>query len=357
MSTLGTPWNTRTALSPLYCPIPHVTPHPAFDEVKQRCITWLNEYGILDDPEHRKRVLGTEAAYMTCLWAPNGTVDLLSVSAQWVYLGFAIDDARFDDGPIRGRADLFLPMIMDVLQGLDYPEGATTDDPYVAAFQDLGRRVREVSEPEVARRWVEGNHAWFFGASAMVAHRQGGTLPTLESYMNIGPRDRGIRTCVAAIEVAEGTGIPAAELDTPAMRAAFQAASLTVTLSNDLFSYRREVEQEALESNIINIIAHQHNVLVEVATEQALRLRERFLALYLALRDQMLPQVGERSVRYLRQLDRFVRGDAQWSAEVPRYRGGTLGTEPVELDGEFRDVPLEPPFPAVAWMWAPLGCP
>lgn len=73
------------------------------------------------------------------------------------------------------------------------------------------------------------------------------------------------------IELAEGTCLPDAERESPAVRAVTQAANMLVTIGNDLFSLHRETEHDVLESNVVSGLQHERDRTTEQTPETAAR--------------------------------------------------------------------------------------
>ncbi|MGW7383103.1 terpene synthase family protein [Streptomyces sp. NPDC054794] len=170
----------------------------------------------------------------------------------------------------------------------DHPEGPG-GDPFSIGFRDLSTRARASAPARVVRRWVEGHMEWFFAVACLTAYRTSGTMPSLSDYVNLGPRDRAMNLTGSLIELAEGTCLPDAEREPPAVRAVTQVANMLVTIGNDLFSLHRETEHDVLESNFVSVLQHERDCTTEQAVRDVVALHDRLMCRYLTLREEIEP--------------------------------------------------------------------
>ncbi|MCS7483773.1 hypothetical protein ACFFQW_46415 [Umezawaea endophytica] len=344
----------RTAapeVPPLYCPLPSAV-HPLAADIGRRSIAWLDELGVLEQEGLRENLIRTRAAEWACRIAPFGNEERLQIVSDWTHLGFAIDDCRFDAGALVGQPEVLIPLMMRLMPNLDHPEVAA-DDPFSAGFRDLSARARAAAPAAVVRRWVEGNMEWFFAVACLTSYRVSGSMPSLADYVNLGPRDRAMRLTGSLIEIAEGTYLPDEDRERPEVRAATQAANMLVTIGNDLYSLSKETEHDVLESNIVGVIAHEDGCDAPEAVRRTVALHDRIMCRYLRLRRGIEARGSEPVRRHLSQLDHLVRGNLEWSAHVPRYRGAEHGER---TSSPWADVPSDaeptaPPIPGIAWWW------
>ncbi|MFI9232668.1 terpene synthase family protein [Streptomyces rimosus] len=346
----------------LYCPIP-AAPHHETAGIERRVVEWMARFGFCDNDFHHAQVLANRTAEWACRIAPDGSSRLLQIGADWSCLGLLLDDVYLDGGLFSRHPERFLPMAVQVIHGADHPE--TTDggkaDPYTVAFGEVSYRYRRHATGTVVRRWVDGVAEWFLAACVGMGQRASGTVPSLEEYFVIGPRDRGTKASIAVIEMAEGTSLPSEEAETPRIRALTQVASALVTFANDVYSYHREVKEQSLESNLVGILEHELRVPPQEAMTRAAALHDRLMCLYLALRERIARRATPEVRCYLGQLDHFIRGNLDYSAVSPRYRDDPgAAPDPAPAFGVWADSPsdgsLEPlPLRTVAWWWDQLS--
>lgn len=220
-------------------------------------------------------------------------------------------------------------------------------------FHGLSTRARASAPARVVRRWVEGHMEWFFAVACLTAYRTSGIMPSLSDYVNLGPRDRAMNLTGSLIELAEGTCLPDAEREPPAVRAVTQVANMLVTIGNDLFSLHRETEHDVLESNFVSVLQHERDCTTEQAVRDVVALHDRLMCRYLTLREEIEPTATAAVRRHLRQMEHLVRGNLEWSVRVSRCHDGRA-VEPVM--SPWSRTPSDgrssaPSIPAVAWWW------
>jgi Terpene synthase family 2, C-terminal metal binding len=347
-------------MPPLWCPIPAAA-HAAWQEVEQRSMRWMNQYGFCDDPARRSRVLATRAAEWSAQVAPNASPEGLQVLSDSVYRDLMFDDEILDhDNPSDADPTRVLSYVQNLTHVMNHPEAGPGPDPYLQTLHDVARRWRSFAYPTALRRWIEGHTTWLYAAAAVIGHRARGTLPDLDEYMIIGPPDRGNTMSIAGIEMAEGTALGTAEMENPKVRAVTAAAGVVVTFDNDLFSYSREVVRGTPESNIVGVLRHSRRLTVQAAVADAVQLRDRIMCLYLTLRDQIRPRASSDLGAYLDQLDHYIRGNVDWSLTAPRYQTKSgrsqlrAPAQPPYADGPSDGSLAAPPIPAIAWWWENL---
>lgn len=334
----------------LYCPLPEER-HPGRDLIARRSVEFLTRIGLCADVDGHALVFANRATDWCCRVAPRSTVERLQVVSDWVHLGFLIDDQRFDKGPLIRSPGRLVPMMMQLLQALEHPEAGPDGDPFAAGWRDVSRRVRAHAHPAVARRWADGNLDWFFAVSCLVGHRVAGTMPTLDQYVNLGPRDRGMRLVGSLVEIGEGTNLPDTVREEPAVRAFTQAAYLLVTIASDVFSFCKESADQVLESNTVGVIRHARGCSGAEAMQATVALHDRVMCRYLRLRDVVGADAGPALQVHVRQMDRLVRGNIEWSATTPRY-AQTRRSERVTSEVPGDDAPGPPGLANIDWWWA-----
>lgn len=349
----------RAQIPPIYCPIPSAI-HPRWKDVESRTMSWLAGYGFGVDEHQRAYLAATKSSEWCCRIAADGIERLLEIFVGWTYIAFMFDDVYDSGRRSRPISDL-LATAGEWLGALSSPEAPPAkDNRYASALHDLGLRVRAEAPGELTQRLISAHFEWFLGMTFMMGHRLDGTTPTLDSYVHMAPRDRATKLAVTLIEIAEGTLLGGSELASPPVRAISEAADLIVTCDNDLFSYQREAAHEALESNMVNTLAHEHRCSLEEAILRTVALRDRVMCLFLKLRDQIGQHASAALRRYLTQLGHLIRGNLDWSLTVPRYYTEVDGEPVPSLDSyQWADRPsdgsLDPlPVPSIAWWWDQL---
>jgi hypothetical protein len=355
--------DSRFKLLPFYCPIESAI-HPKVDVIEQRAIAWIDQFHFYDNEAERAWMLGTNSAEFYARFAPDGIEDNLLIAAQWVYWGFAFDDARCDNGPLSARPEKFLAMAGPLQRALEVPHAQLRNsDPFAAALQDIGRSFQKCATPVQVRRFTEAHRAWLFGVAWQISNRVRNHMPSLDDYTAMRLNSAGGPPTLAMLEITNGMEVPAQEMDSPTVRALTEMPCLIAALDNDLHSYRKEVHQQQTDQNIINVLIHRNRCTVEQALTDAVAMRDRMMHLFLRLREQTFPRASQELRSYLTCLGHAIRGNTDWGLRVPRYTSLSDPTAPPAQGQGFTprwtDEPSDPstaplPIPAIAWWWEVL---
>ncbi|GAA2522451.1 terpene synthase family protein [Streptomyces longisporus] len=334
-----------------YCPIEPAV-HPEAAQVDEAARRWAKELGIGSG----RRQETSDYGQMVCRWAPDGDRELLDLATRHAYVTFALDDLLFDSGPICRNPDQVSLLTGRLVRSLTSPEaepppsGFPQLDRAVAAQRACSAEIRAKCQPDTVRRWIDSMVEWYVGALSVVAHRQMGKVLGFRDYLNLGYMDRAIRYCVVVIQIAEGTALPNAELESPLVRAVTEAAYLLVTVDSDLYSYKKEALEGTLEMNVVSALMQEGHS-AEYPVRRAFELRNMVMGLFMQLIRQAGAGASAELSRYLRQLEHLVRGNLDWGLRAPRYdvQGDAV---PFRLVAAPRPNPLVPStLPEIAWWW------
>lgn len=357
--------DTELEFLPFYCPI-ESTIHPRADEVERHAVEWIDRFGLGRTETERRRILGTRSAEFYARFTPQAIVENLQAAAHWVYWGFAFDDARCDGGPLSTRVGEFLPMACRLQRVLEVPhEPVPDDDVFAVALRDIGQRFRECATPVQVRRFNEAHRTWLMGVAWQISNRASDYMPDLDEYVSLRMCSAGGPPTLAMLEIANGTEVPARDMDSLSVRALTEMTWLVAALDNDLHSYQREMSGGYTEQNIINVYLHHDSCSVGEAHERAVALRDRVMRRFLLLREHLLLTAGPALETYLRGLGHAIRGNIDWGVKAPRYTGledsathrdeELSGRRPGWADGPS-DTTVQPPgIPAIKWWWDPVG--
>ncbi|WP_354639125.1 terpene synthase family protein [Kitasatospora camelliae] len=339
--------------------------------------------GFCEDPERRRRITGMAAHEFVCRIARDaeGTVGLELVS-QWLCSMLTLDD-EWDAGRLSRDPARMLTTVTRLLMVINSPE-ALRDDPdlYLASVRDVFQRARLWAPAEAVKRWADSQLESFMGAACVVAHRADARTMSLDDYLTVGPLDRGTRSCINIIEVAERTAVPQSELDTPRVRALTQAAKFLVLCAADVYSYRRESSQGALESNIVDVLQRHHGTSQRQALLDAAALHDRTMCLFLKLSERTEKHASHELRRHIRQLHNLVSGNLEWGSTSHRYTADPAETLAAPIGGAEGGAPAgstggpgsagharppavraerpsdgrlsAPPMSAISWWWDQL---
>ncbi|MET9324810.1 hypothetical protein ABZX75_32365 [Streptomyces sp. NPDC003038] len=347
-------------LPPFYCPLDRDLVHPEAKEVEARAVEWLDAFGLYPDPVERAWGLATHSADFSCRIIPRGEVEPLLLFTEWNYWANAVDDWQ-DSGSGDVRTAAIAEHGVRLLRTIENPGAAVLPDgPMTRALADLVRRTHALLTPFELRRFIEGTRDWLLGAAWQAAQAERGTMPGLNDFAAMGPLANGTRFSLTWSDVARGVRLPADVLYAPALQALTDAAGFVVSADNDLFSYDKDDHLEPWEVNLVNVIAHQEKCPPAEAVRLAVALRDRVMALFLRLREQLAAEADAHLARRLEAMGHYVAGCIAWQSRAPRYASPRNRHE-LPLPGagfaiRYTDTPsdagTEPPaLPALAGWW------
>ncbi|MFE1321690.1 hypothetical protein [Kitasatospora phosalacinea] len=344
------------AIPLLFCPIPSSL-HPDHEAVGKSTELWLDTMGFTEDAERRKRLLAIGAHEFVCRIARDAeSTTGLELASQWLCSMLTLDD-EWDTGRLSRDPSRVLTIAATLLAVINSSNSHPSEaDRYVASVRDVFSRARAWAPALSVKRWADSQLESFMGAATIVAYRTERRSMTLSEYLTIGPLDRGSRSCIELIEVCERTAIPQSQLDSPRVHALTQAAKFLVLVAADVYSFRREDDHGALESNIVDVLQRHLACSQEQALLEAAALHDRTMCLFLRLADRTSRRAGAELQRYITQLSNLVSGNLEWGFTSARYTERTPGSLPAaeraERPADGRLTP--PPYPEIAWWWDQL---
>ncbi|MFI9381535.1 hypothetical protein [Kutzneria sp. NPDC052558] len=345
-------------LPPRYCPVPVAT-HPDADLLESRGADWLSRYG-LGGP----RLWANDCAGFYGRIMPAAATERLQMAVDWCFLMFAFDDINCDEVAPSTAGRQFVDIATRVVRALEVPDARLDGDVFLEPVRDLARRAHKFGTPTQVRRLVEGHRAWYLGVLWELRCKLADVTPSLNDYAHLRQHTAGGLATTSWIEIVDGAEIPAAELDSPAVRALSELAFTIAAFDDDLFSYgketwfaRRETTPSDCKLNLIDIMAREPGV--ENALAESVELVNRMTYRFVQLRDAVLPSASEPLRHYLDCLSRLLRGNLEWGLQAQRYRNPD-GRSPdaVHTVGSWTsrppaDAEAPPAIPSATWWWDP----
>lgn len=346
------------ALAPVYCPIESVV-HPHIETVEARALKWIDGTRLCDTDEQRAWLIGTQSADFFGRFAPHADVEPLQATVNWCYWGFRFDDA-WDEHPDPEPGE-FLEAAGRVARALEVPQRIHAEDPFCAALQEIAAEFRQHGGPVRLQRFAQASRAWLYGCAWQVGNIARGYKPGLDEYLTIrGLAVAGLPT-FAMLEIANGLDIPAREMDSPAVRALTEMATMVAAFDNERHSLPKEVYRRQIGEDVYSTIMREYDCKIYEAADLATAFRDRILQRFLFLRDRIMPKAGDDLRVYLNGLGYGIRGNLEWGIKVPRYFAlsgapGALPSQHMEwAEKPHDDDPAPLPFPSIAWWWDDLA--
>ncbi len=178
---------------------------------------------------------------------------LLVVGAfsQWL---FFLDD-QYDDDPTLGRDVSASRAVMAASFAVLCGACDVARTPFERYTLHLRGKLRAVASQAWMHRFLGEVEAYLFAGSLVAMdHWSHDRVPSLAEYVPMRMHDSAVFPAFSMIELATGMELVAAQLADPALIAMQAAAVRHIALSNDLFSYQKEVLVSGTSCNLVAVL-------------------------------------------------------------------------------------------------------
>jgi selina-4(15),7(11)-diene synthase len=343
--------NSMAPVPTFYCPVDPAGVHPDAAEIDRTAVQWLHDMKLGASEAHRKRLAHANFGLLSALSTPRGLRDRVQWAADFLYWGFALDDAR-DEPKEPERVEKVIAHVNKLHRILEAPGSRLLDDdPLAAGERLLQNRLEQFASPTQIRRYQEGMRAYYFAVLWEVTSRSGSTAPDLDTYSAMRMKSAGHPPMTAMLEIINGYELGDQEIDQPLVRALTEINWLLVAWDNDLYSYRKEAKQFSTGNNLVEIIAQTHDLPIPKAIEEALGLRDRIMCLFMRLRERALEDASPSLCQYIGDLGVWIRANIEWGTSSKRYAMSPEAphTAWTDMPHDVDESPI--PLSSIAWWW------
>jgi hypothetical protein len=276
---------------PVFCPIEPV-PYPDPTAFLTATTAWVNRFGLAEDPHYLRTSAITGVAMATHFY-PDVPSERLQDMCNYSAWAFILDD-MIENGRLGERTCDVVPALAAFVRSTEVPAARLLgDDPLDTAFASMISDVRRWASPVHLRRFTDSFRAWMF---SFICERSMDELRLpldLNVYLPLRLSCAAGAQAVAMGEMCHDLELPARERDLPAVIAVFEAAMLVGALDNDRYSRVKSLRGTENSTDIFTVILDQHpDYTFARALHDGVALRDRCLAVYLRLRDQLLGQAS-----------------------------------------------------------------
>ncbi|MGO4292422.1 terpene synthase family protein [Chitinophaga sp. RAB17] len=306
-------------------------PHPQSGEIIRIAQQYCEEHGIwCDNAKH----------YITCelYLYPDAQFDRMLAMVENNAIDYYLNDVVGRDlfGHLKATEQLEARNLMKRMASVDHhlllPADAT---PVEKANVEILQFMKETS-PAV---WFE-EFMQLYCYHIDVTHRDGnsdalGHIPTVEEYIDLRCHTSGMHHIVLLIEYAEGNFLSkewcaAAGIDDYLRRVNFLTAAFGC-LSNDLFSFEKEVIDNSTDANLLMAVALNHPAYTfNEVIGSAAKIVQDILIELLDLIDKINGQLSKASAadadktarlnKHLKGIDKCVQASWLWQVYTKRYK-------------------------------------
>ncbi|QYT04654.1 hypothetical protein H0G86_011558 [Trichoderma simmonsii] len=255
---------------------PAINPH--YQGGKAEADEWFKELLQLTGKEEKK-FNKTDFGFAAAVWAPSAEKHRFRTAVDWANWIFYFDDRKFvtiptirqvthirptefDEGPLANdpvKAQEEVDCILAILD--DNGPRVQADKPLRYAFQAIWDRIKTSDTPEVRERWKDSHKIYLEGLLYQSKLSKSSAAPalTVDQYMSYRRRTIGVVLAIRLVEFAEDIKLSQTQMDHPSLQLCTSIIVDLVILSNDILSYKKEVELNDAGNNLITILK-AHNL-------------------------------------------------------------------------------------------------
>lgn len=315
-------------IPPLHCPIPPLVSNHV-EEVDERTIEWACAHGLVSDDREKHKLREGKFGWFGARVHPHDSFDELSLVTDWLTWLFYHDDIWCDDVATKRRGDLrrFIAAhqrFIDILNGMTVR--TERYGPLESSLADIQRRLLERTSIDGSQLFIRSVKDYFEGNLWEVSNHTQGIIPDMTTYLKMRPFAGGVNTC---LEI--GCIVTQIRL-TPDVREHLYVRQLTLlanncaTWINDLFSLSKEI-REGNMSNLVVTVRNERQSSLQAAINTVAEMCNAEIRAFgtLLSRFSDTPSLrfhrGTHLQRYIALLERWIRGNLDWSIETKRYSG------------------------------------
>ncbi|KAL6852143.1 terpenoid synthase [Trichoderma novae-zelandiae] len=258
----------------------------------------------------------TDFGFAAAIWAPSAEEDRFRTVVDWANWVFYFDD-QFDEGhlandPVGAQEEV--DAILAILD--DEPSDTHADKPLIYVFRSIWDRIKMGAAPDLRERWKEAHRKYVEGLIYQSRRTKLGfaAAPTVDEYMSYRRETIGVVLAIRLVEYAENIKLSRTQLDHPSLQLCTRTIIDLVILSNDILSYKKEVELDDAGNNLITILKAQHLSDQEAMDEIGRMLDACYETWYSALDE--LPawgaEIDREALRYLDACRNVGLGNLHW---------------------------------------------
>jgi len=310
------PWiDAIHALPDLFCPF-ESRANPWVDQAHEQSLRWALTLRLVSDANALEKLEGARLAHLEARAFPDAPSEALTLLAKWVTLFCAIDD--YVEGSHLGTLELsaFLSRALAAFAG-----EADGTHVILAAFQDFGQALEEVTGPEVKRQFGRELQRLFSAYVWEEINRQHVAYPDYQGYRALRAITIGLRPQMLIAEALGPEHTESAPEQRLLLRELEHLACLIVGWANDIFTYQKElISGEG--HNLVAILMRTEALPVRAAFDRASALHDQEVCSFLSLQSRLehAARSSEALAYRMAHLRDWIGGHMLWASQNERYR-------------------------------------
>ncbi|MBK9260788.1 MAG: hypothetical protein IPM54_13335 [Polyangiaceae bacterium] len=237
------------------------------DTADRHTLSRAQELGLLSGAAGLARYRASRFSELTATAYPNASADVLQIANDWHYWLWSFDD-RTD---VRGgdlatdlaRHERVVSSLLELLAGRDVSTTAEATDPNVRFLALILAELQAVAPAGCVDRFRGAVREYLLRGSLPGARNWATDhTPDPETFLAQRIHEGAYNTVLPFIELAVGSATEDDVVTSAEARRAALLSNLIVVVSNDIFSYEKEVQQEGNPNNLLHaVMTHEHRSL------------------------------------------------------------------------------------------------
>lgn len=282
--------------------------NPHLYAADQRTRVRAQELGLLQGAAGLARYSASRFTELTATSYPHASAAVLLIANDWHYWLWSFDD-RTD---IRGgdlavdlpRHERVVSSLLDLLAGRELSLTIEAADPNVRYLALILAELKAVAPAACFDRFRHAVREYLVRGSLLGARNWAADhTPEPEVFLGQRIHEGAYDTVLPFIELAVGSALDDRTVNSDAARRAALLANQIVVVSNDIFSYEKEVLREGNPNNLVHaVMVHEHR-----------DLRSAYLRV-VTLVEEWTAELKTLMARADADLRRYIRGNYMWIA-------------------------------------------
>ncbi|MEU3778134.1 hypothetical protein AB0F11_34040 [Streptomyces sp. NPDC032472] len=347
----GTPNAIPAEMLAFYCPFDEEV-NPQAETLRERTLAWAERYDLGEGNKARTVQFALTGSALIAHCYPHARGELAQALSDYSAWAWLANDHVGRARPSSEDLAEFGRWGRIMCSPDSWPSSQRPGD---AALRDSFLRLRECMTPVQWQRFVVPQAHWLYGMAWESALHEKGGESQVNDYLATRITSGGALASPGYLDAVEGIELDERQWARHDVRAATEALMTAAALDNDRYSHLKERKMESRKHNLFDVLRREHPDYSRTqAIHEGIAVIDRFVNLYLALRDQILPDASADLKRYLTAVERIFSGNFSFCVSATRYLRPDQASaiSRTTVPSVLGTAPL--PYPTVAWWWDQL---
>ncbi|KAF1954078.1 terpenoid synthase, partial [Byssothecium circinans] len=315
-------------LAPLFAHWPTKT-NPELDTIRTHIRDWIDAYA---PPSTLQALQSSDIGLFGATWWPNSPFQKLRIITYLAIWLFTWDDEiDINDGTMWdefGAAQIYRDQTLAYVR---YTLGIDTKSPEVTNrvilnFAPIGASLKAAYTREQKQRIYEEMRFFMEMSEREQQLRLSGIIPSVDEFWNYRLGSSAVTVCLAFHEFSyENMHLPASFHEDSDVKSIIRYTNMIVSATNDLFSVKKEIERDAVDS-LIPIMYYHVGGTVQAAVDEVVMFIKKEIKAFDAAAERLDRKYQDAESDMRRQVRVYVEGckytttgNLTWSLSTKRY--------------------------------------